>query len=80
LITEKDSILNKYIELFKRQRTQEEAQQSLKHEKLSIQEQLKNIQNENRHLKLNTSTDKYNDHLMNEIKKKSKTELTNNSF
>ena len=64
--------MNKYIELFKRQRTQEEAQQNLKHEKLSIQEQLKNLQNENRHLKLNTSTYKYNDHLMNEIKKKVK--------
>ena len=64
--------MNKYIELFKRQRTQEEAQQNLKHEKLSIQEQLKNIQNENRHLKLNTSTDKYNENLLNELKLKVK--------
>jgi hypothetical protein len=64
--------LNKYIELFKRQRTQEEAQQNLKHEKLSIREQLKNIQNENRHLKLNTSTDKYNENLLNELKEKVK--------
>jgi hypothetical protein len=55
--------LNKYIELFKRQRTQEEAQQRLTHEKLRIQEQLKNIQNENRLLKLNTSTDKSNENL-----------------
>ncbi len=64
--------MNKYIELFKRQRTQEEAQQNLKHEKLSIREQLKNIQNENRHLKLNTSTDKYNENLLNELKEKVK--------
>ncbi len=55
--------MNKYIELFKRQRTQEEAQQRLTHEKLRIQEQLKNIQNENRLLKLNTSTDKSNENL-----------------
>ena len=55
--------MNKYIEIFKRQRTQEEAQQRLTHEKLRIQEQLKNIQNENRLLKLNTSTDKSNENL-----------------
>ena len=60
------------MELFNRQSSQEEAHKSLTHEKLRIEGQLKNIQKENQLLKMNTSTIKSNENLLNEFKIKVK--------
>jgi hypothetical protein len=60
------------MELFNRQNSQEEAHKSLTHEKLRIEGQLKNIQKENQLLKMNTSTIKSNENLLNEFKIKVK--------